>query len=122
MNTPSTSTATSVQPDDLILVTGAAGFIGTIVVEALLSRGFRNLRCFVRPSSNSKRLESVLQRHKTDRVSVFRGNLLSVKDCNEAAKDAAVVYHLAAGRGEKMYADAFINSVVTTRNLLQARR
>jgi len=31
-----------------------------------------------------------------------------------------VVYHLAAGRGEKLVADAFMNSVVTTRNLLDA--
>jgi nucleoside-diphosphate-sugar epimerase len=31
-----------------------------------------------------------------------------------------VVYHLAAGRGEKSFPDAFMNSVVTTRNLLEA--
>ena len=30
------------------------------------------------------------------------------------------MYHLAAGRGEKSYPDAFMNSVVTTRNLLDA--
>jgi nucleoside-diphosphate-sugar epimerase len=33
-----------------------------------------------------------------------------------------VIYHLAAGRGEKFYPDAFLNSVVTTRNLLEAVR
>jgi nucleoside-diphosphate-sugar epimerase len=32
----------------------------------------------------------------------------------------AVIYHFAAGRGEKSYPDAFLNSVVTTRNLLEA--
>jgi nucleoside-diphosphate-sugar epimerase len=32
----------------------------------------------------------------------------------------ALIYHLAAGRGEKAFPDAFINSVVTTRNLLDA--
>jgi nucleoside-diphosphate-sugar epimerase len=32
----------------------------------------------------------------------------------------AVVYHLAAGTGTKSFADAFMNSVVTTRNLLDA--
>jgi nucleoside-diphosphate-sugar epimerase len=36
------------------------------------------------------------------------------------SRDAAVIYHLAAGRGEKSYPDAFINSVVSTRNLLEA--
>jgi len=35
-------------------------------------------------------------------------------------RDVSLVLHLAAGRGEKFYADAFMNSVVTTRNLLDA--
>ena len=35
-------------PNDPILVTGAAGFIGPAVVQSLLSHGFRNLRAFVR--------------------------------------------------------------------------
>jgi len=35
-------------------------------------------------------------------------------------RGAAVIYHLAAGRGEKFYPDAYLNSVVTTRNLLEA--
>jgi nucleoside-diphosphate-sugar epimerase len=32
----------------------------------------------------------------------------------------AVIYHLAAGTGEKSFPDAFMNSVLTTRNLLDA--
>jgi len=35
-------------------------------------------------------------------------------------RDAAVIFHLAAGRSEKSVPDAFANSVVTTRNLLEA--
>ena len=54
------------------------------------------------------------------RVEVIRGNLLSMSDCIAATKDAALVIHLAAGRGEKSFPDAFLNSVVTTRNLLEA--
>ena len=37
-----------------------------------------------------------------------------------AARNAKVIFHLAAGRGEKSFPDAFMNSVVTTRNLLDA--
>ena len=40
-----------ISPNDPILVTGAAGFIGSRVVEGLLDRGFRNLISFARPSS-----------------------------------------------------------------------
>lgn len=107
--------------DDLILVTGASGFIGSRLVECLLNYGFRNLRCFVRPSSNSLAIAK-LEHHRTDaaRLEVLRGNLLSREDCVSAVKDAKVIFHLAAGRGEKSFPDAFLNSVVTTRNLLEA--
>jgi nucleoside-diphosphate-sugar epimerase len=53
-------------------------------------------------------------------VEVFNGNLLSREDCVGATKDAAIIFHLAAGRDGKSFPDAFMNSVVTTRNLLEA--
>lgn len=110
-------------PDDLIIITGAAGFIGTRVVANLLERGYRNLRCLVRPSSNRAKLTKLQDAAKGNvRLEIVTGNLLSREDCLAAADGAVVVYHLAAGRGEKMVADAFMNSVVTTRNLLEACR
>lgn len=107
-------------PDDRILVTGAAGFIGSRVVENLLDRGFRNLVCLVRPSSETARLEAIVERAPGARIDIVKGNLLSRADCESACKDVAVIYHLAAGIGEKSYPDAFLNSVVATRNLLDA--
>jgi nucleoside-diphosphate-sugar epimerase len=58
--------------------------------------------------------------HGTAHVDVLRGNLLSREDCLRATQDVAVILHLAAGRGEKSYPDALLNSVVTTRNLMEA--
>ena len=49
-------------PDDRILITGATGFIGPRLVESVLDRGFRNLLCFARPSSELARLEAVASR------------------------------------------------------------
>jgi nucleoside-diphosphate-sugar epimerase len=110
-------------PDDPILVTGAAGFIGSRLVERLVERGFRSLRCFVRPSSDTAPLEGVARRHAgRARLQIIRGNLLSRGDCAAATRDVAVAFHLAAARGEKSFADAFMNSVVTTRNVLDAVR
>jgi nucleoside-diphosphate-sugar epimerase len=107
--------------DDLVLVTGAAGFIGRHLVKALLERGFRNIRCFVRPSSNTGPLDTILAPWGTvARVQILAGNLLSPDDCAAAAKGATLILHLAAGRGAKSFPDAFMNSVVTTRNLLEA--
>lgn len=97
--------------DEIILVTGAAGFIGSRVVENLVQRGFLRIRCFGR-SAKAKKV--VGQSH----IEWMRGNLLSKDDCAEAVKDVSVVIHLAAGRGEKSFPDAYMNTVVTTRNLL----
>jgi nucleoside-diphosphate-sugar epimerase len=107
-------------PDDWILVTGATGFIGHRLVRQLLEYGFRNLRCFVRPSADPERIQALRSCSNGARLEFSYGNLLSRNDCAAACKDVAVVFHLAAGRGEKFYADAFINSVVTTRNLMEA--
>jgi len=109
-------------PDDLILITGAAGFIGFRVVRGLLDRGFRNVRCLARPGSDVSNLENLAKERSGARVDVFRGNLLSQADCLGAAQSASVIIHLAAARGEKSFPDAVLNSVVTTRNLLEASR
>jgi nucleoside-diphosphate-sugar epimerase len=53
-------------------------------------------------------------------VKVLKGNLLSHPDCETASKNVALIYHLAAGTGEKSFPDAYMNSVVATRNLLEA--
>jgi nucleoside-diphosphate-sugar epimerase len=110
-----------IERDDLVLVTGATGFIGSRLVKILLDYGFRNLRCFIRPSSDAKKVEVLRQyRGSGAQIEVVEGNLLSRDDCRAATLGAAVIFHLAAGRGEKSYPDAFLNSVVTTRNLLEA--
>ncbi len=109
-----------IAPDDPILVTGATGFIGPALVESLLHHGFRKLRAFARPSSDVVRLEAIASRHREGaRVEVITGNLLSREDCIAATKDVAVIFHLAAG-SDKSFPDAFMNSVVTTRNLLES--
>lgn len=110
-----------IAPYDPILVTGAAGFIGSRVVEGLLNRGYRNLVCFARPSGGISRIEEISSRLPAGaQIKLIKGNLLSRQDCESACKDAALIIHLAAGTGEKSFPDAFMNSVVTTRNLLEA--
>jgi len=109
-----------VAPDDPILVTGAAGFIGSRVVGSLFERGFRNVVCFGRPSGKLAGLTEIANGHPGAQMQLITGNLLSRRDCEAASREAKLIIHLAAGAGEKSFPDAFMNSVVTTRNLLDA--
>ena len=105
--------------DEPILITGASGFIGKAVVSALLRAGYTNLRCFARPSGNLGGLSCILDAFPAARAEIIQGNLLSREDCTRAARDAAVILHLAAA-SEKSFPGSFMNCVVTTRNLLDA--
>jgi nucleoside-diphosphate-sugar epimerase len=46
--------------------------------------------------------------------------LLSRDDSAAATQNVKLIFHLAAGRGEKSFPEAYMNSVVGTRNLLEA--
>ena len=108
-----------VSADDAILVTGAAGFIGKRVVANLVQRDFRNVRCLVRRADDAQVVRDALPARMSAHLDVVTGNLLSRDDCARLADGVTVIYHLAAGRGD-MFGDVFMNSVVTTRNLLDA--
>ena len=108
-----------VTPEDVILVTGANGFIGSQVVRTLLATGFKRVRCFTRSRGSSGPLASVVREFGHSALEIAEGNLLSRDDCRAASQGASVVYHLAAGT-DKTFAGCFLNSVVTTRNLLDA--
>ena len=107
--------------DEPVLVTGANGFIGSETVKTLLEHGFRNIRCFVRPSGNLDRLQEVALGHPNgaSAVRIVEGNLLDPADCARTATGAKVIFHLAAGF-DKSFAGCVMNSVLTTRNLLDA--
>jgi nucleoside-diphosphate-sugar epimerase len=112
---------TIIGADERILVTGATGFIGIRVVRSLLGLGFRNVRCFSRPSSPASKVQALLQLGGNgNHLEMVTGNLLSRQDCKAATEGVSVIVHLAAARGEKSIPDAFMNSVVTTRNLMEA--
>jgi len=69
--------------------------------------------------SKSGNLENLAKDFIDASLEIVHGNLLSCDDCLRVAEGTSVIYHLAAGV-EKSFPGCFLNSVVTTRNLLEA--
>jgi nucleoside-diphosphate-sugar epimerase len=68
-----------------------------------------------------RKLEAIANRvGPSGAVEVVQGNLLSPRVCDAVTRDVAIIYHLATSRDGRSYPEAFLNSVVTTRNLLDA--
>jgi len=109
-----------INKDEPILVTGSTGFIGRYLVGVLLDASFNCIRCVVRETSDITGLVNIISsRGGADRTDIVRGNLLSKEDSIKITGNARIIYHLAAGTGTKSFPEAFLNSVVTTRNLVE---
>jgi nucleoside-diphosphate-sugar epimerase len=96
----------------LALVTGASGFVGSHVVEALLDRDYR-VRCLVREESNLGWLP-------LERVELTRGTMTDASSLASAARDVDLVVHNAGrvrAEGDALYEDV---NVLGTRMLVQA--
>jgi nucleoside-diphosphate-sugar epimerase len=101
------------------LVTGAAGFLGTALVERLLTRGERDVRCLVRSVSRGAGLRALEARFPEARLEWCVGNLLSPGIAARALDGVGTVYHLAAGVVGAP-ADVFLDTTVASKRLLDA--
>ncbi len=110
-----------VDKNTTILVTGSNGFIGSKVVDVLAKLGYINIRCLIRKSSSTDKLEEVFKKYPDVNFEVYKGDLLNRNDCLAMTKDVSLLYHVAAGMGGSFSAK-FLNSVVTTRNLIDAAK
>jgi NAD dependent epimerase/dehydratase len=112
--------------DGLVLVTGAAGFIGSHLVEELLHRGQR-VRAFVRYTSGGRAgwLEDVPPDLRPG-LEVFRGDIRDARAVRQAASGCTRIYHLAALIGipySYLAPDSYVEvNVQGTLNVLNAAR
>jgi nucleoside-diphosphate-sugar epimerase len=102
-----------------VLVTGATGFLGSVMVERLLAHGEKDIRCFLRGGSDRARLDALAARHPDARLEMFVGSLGSKESAGKAIEGVDVVYHLAASLAGAA-ADIFVSTVVASKNLLEA--
>jgi nucleoside-diphosphate-sugar epimerase len=99
------------QTQEIALVTGANGFVGSHLVDNLLSKGFK-VRCLVRKSSDLKWLD------KKD-VEIFNSGLFDKEGLRIACKDVTYIFHVAGVVKSKTKEGYFKGNVETTRNLLE---
>lgn len=108
-----------------ILVTGATGFIGSHLVEALAEKN-RRVRCLVRRDSFLKNLEYIksLRDPIKSKIEIFNGDLLDKKLLKKALRDIDIIFHLAAiARPMAIPNQAYFDVNATgTKNLLEACR
>lgn len=88
-----TGSAQAVSPNDLILVTGGAGFIGSHTVDALLERGYRvrildSLQPRVHPKGKPEWVPSEAE--------FIQGDVANPADLAKALESVGAVFHLAA--------------------------
>lgn len=97
-----------------ILVTGAAGFIGSHLVSELLRRGNRVV-CLARPNEDIAAIRDLDCR-------IVYGDLLDKTSLGEAVRGAEYIFHLAAVMGGVSEETLFQVNFAGTRNLIEACR
>jgi UDP-glucose 4-epimerase len=107
----------------LALVTGGAGFIGSHLVDRLVSDGWK---VRVMDNFSSGRIENI-EHHKDNRdVEILKADLKDFEEAERAVKDVDVVFHYAANPEVRVSTTNpeihFNENVVTTFNLLEAMR
>jgi len=110
--------------NDLVLVTGGAGFIGSHLVERLLAAGAR-VRVLDNFSTGARANLSFAAKFRR-RLEVIRGDIRNRGAVERAARGARVIYHQAAmrsvPRSVKDPLGANENNVTGTLNVLEAAR
>ncbi len=103
------------------LVTGGAGFIGSHLIDALLSKGYE-VSCIDNFSSGRKEFIE----HNLEKIELYEGDLLRQEDISKAIDGCDIVFHLAANPDVRIGAidtrTHFDNGILATYNLLEEMR
>lgn len=102
-----------------VLVTGAGGFLGRRIVDSLLRQGAEQVRVHVRQAPPRGMIEDLQARYPNALIEVARANLLSRGALGPLVTGVDCIVHAAAGM-KGAAADMFANTVLTSRNLLEA--
>lgn len=93
-----------------ILVTGGAGFIGSNLVDQLLTRGHT---VFVLDDLSTGSMENLRHLERNKRLHVRRGSVLNPSIVQKVMKTCDQIYHLAAAVGVKRVVEKPLESFIT---------
>ena len=93
-----------------VLVTGAAGFIGSHLCDALLARGHRVIGIDNLSTGEHRNIEHLLGR---DDFEFVLGSILNADLVDDLARRADVIYHLAAAVGVQLIVEKPLESLAT---------
>lgn len=96
-----------------VLVTGATGFTGSVLVRKLCAAGL-SVRAIARPSSRIAHLEDL-------KIAWYRGDVFDEKTVTEAMEGVEYVFHVAAAFREAKHGDAFYHNVHVVSTQMLAR-
>ncbi len=99
------------QTKEIAVVTGANGFVGSHLVDNLLSKGY-HVRCIVRKSSNLKWLEG-------KNVEIFNCGLFDKEGLSKSFEGASYIFHVAGVVKSKTPEGYYKGNVDTTKILLE---
>ncbi len=100
----------------LAFLTGATGFVGSHVAEALVSKGY-TVRCLARKTSDTKWLQPLLQQKS---IELVEGSLAHEHSLRSAVRDVDLVVHVAGVTAARTREEFFQGNQIGTRNLLHA--
>ena len=107
-----------------VLVTGASGMIGHVVVEKLLSKGYNVRGTDIQYNEIT---ENVFPKHDKSKFEFIRGDLRNLSECKNLVKDMNVVYHVAGIKGNPQTAKTkpsryFVPLLQFNTNMMEASR
>jgi nucleoside-diphosphate-sugar epimerase len=103
----------SLAPGATVLVTGATGFTGSVLVRKLATAGL-TVRAIARASSKTAHLDDL-------GIEWHRGDVFDETTVRAASKDVEYIFHLAAAYREARYGDDYYRNVHVTSTQLLAQ-
>ena len=108
------------EKDNLIVVTGAGGFIGGNLVKSLANRGFCNIRAVdIKPKEQWYQIDKIAK-------NIDKCDLKEKENCYSVCNDAFEIYNLAADMGglgfiESHKTECMLSVLINTHMLMAAR-